>query len=392
MTRRGTRPAPAEASAADLVQPPPRTALLEERAKVAAGMKGWKPAREVLKRVRALPTIFPGFDQGTRVGGLPLGRIMTIHGPSNEGKSVMALGLMLSFLRQNQFVAHVDAERTTSITWVEMLMAGQADNPLYLAMRPTCFEEVDDSVRSFLSNIQSAKRSGAMPADATGLVVVDSIRKLVPRDLMRKLLKEGTDKVGADGMRGRGAQHRAAIVAQWLDELVPMLDDSGCAMLLIARETEDPEADANDRKYGNDYRVTGGKSIIYDASLVARIERAAWVYHGKEDDKQVVGERHRARIWKTKVGGKDDRHIDTYFHTSNGALVPEGFDRARDVVELAKEMGIIAGDAWLSFGRHKWQGRDQAVKRLGADPELLAEVEARVRAGFVLEGQEPVAE
>lgn len=379
---------------ADLVQPAPRTALLEQRAKVAGAMKGWKPARQVMKRVRALPTIFPGFDQGTRVGGLPLDRIILVHGPSNEGKTLFTLGLMLSFLRANNFVANVDAERTTPITWVEKLMAQEADNPLFLAMRPTCFEEVDDSVRSFLVNIMAAKKAGALPADATGIVVVDSIKKLTPRELLRRLLKDGVEKHGADGMRGAAGRQKAAILAQWLDELVPMLDDAGCSIVLIARETEDPMADANDRKYGTDYKVGGGKAPYFDASLVVRIERASWVYRGSKEDenRQVIGERHCARIRKTKVGGKEDRDIQTYFHSSNGLWVPEGFDRARDVVEIAKEMGVLAGDAWLSYGRHKWQGKDQAVKRLSADSELLAEVEARVRAGFALEGQEPVAE
>jgi RecA/RadA recombinase len=309
--------------------------------------------------------------------------------------TVFTLGLMLSFLQGNHFVAHVDSEMTTSITWCEKLMGGFADHPGYLAMRPSCMEEANDGVREFLTNIGAAKKNGVMPESTTGLVVIDSLRKLPPRNMLARLLKEGVDKHGADGMRGRGAQQRAAVNAQWLDELVPLLNQNGCGLVIVARETEDPDADPMARKFDtvDSVKIGGGKAVIYDASLVARIERAKWLYQGADEDKMVIGERHRVRVWKTKVGGKEDKVIDTYFHTSNGSIIPEGFDRARDVLELAREMGIVKGEgAWLRWGDRKWQGENNAVKRLTAEPDVLAELEAKVRTGFQVEGQAPEVE
>jgi RecA/RadA recombinase len=368
-------------------------AQLEAMSKIVAKMEGWQPARKILREVQSVETEFTQFDGGTRVGGLPIGRITTIHGPSNQGKTIFMMGLMLSFLKGNHFVAHIDTEMTTPITWCEKLMGAYADHPGYMAMRPKSFEEANDGVRACLTNFGEAKVKGLIPPTTSLIMGLDSLRKLVPLGLMSKLLKDGMKKHGADGMRGRGAQTRAALVAQWLDELVPLLADTGAALVIVARESEDPDADANDKLYGRDYIVGGGKSIIYDASIVARIERAKWVYQGTEDDKNVIGERLRVRIWKTKVGGKDDKTIDTFFHTSNGTFIPEGFDRARDILELARNMEIVKTEgSWLHWAGRKWQGENQAVKKLTSEPEVLAELEKLVRAGFVLEGDSGIRE
>lgn len=364
--------------------------------KVAEGMSLWRPARQVLRRVRALPTIFPLFDFGTRVGGLPLDRAITIHGPSNEGKTIFTLGLILSFLKTQNFVAYIDSEMTTPITWCEKLMSTYVDSPGYLALRPQCFEEAVEATKTFLTLIQKAKELGTMPADLCGLVVVDSVKKLVPRNLLEKLLSEGIDKHGIDGMRGRGAQYKAALNSQWLDSLVPLLHNAGSTAALVARESSNPDASADDRKYNrpNSYLIQGGGSIIYDASLVARVERDSWVMSSKDKDGKPIGERIRVQIWKTKVGGKEDKVINTYFHTSNGTFVPEGFDTPRDVLELAVTMEIVtlAGASYSFAGERIGQGMNQAVKRLHNQQELFNDIEKRVRAGFVIEGQEPELE
>lgn len=382
-------------SAADLVAPA-KNGRHEAMAKIAGQMKGWKPARQVLRKVEAVPTIFPSFDKGTHVGGLPLGRIITIHGPSGEGKTYFTLGLECSFLAGDHFVAHVDAEMTTPVTWVDKIMSQVADHPGYLASRPRNYEEVDDAVRSFLNNIGEAKSKGTISKETSGLVVVDSIRKLVPKALFAKLMsaKGGAKIFGIDGMSGRGAQHKAALHAQWMDEMVPLLESTNCSMVLIARETEDPEADANARKYGRAYKIGGGKSVIYDSSITARITRKSWVQKttGKQhadgsDVKEAIGERHQVEIWRTKVTVNEDKATKCFFHTSNGTFVPEGFDRARDVLELAREMQIVKGDASLSFdGKSLGRSENRSVLALANNPELLAEIEARVRAGFVIEG------
>lgn len=361
-------------------------------AAVASRFGSWRPARQVLVRVQAVPTIFPQFDHATRVGGLPLQRFALVHGPSSHGKTSFANGLGLSFLQRGHFFALVDAERTTPITWLERQMSDHADNPAFVAKRPSTYEETVDAVREFLTTIGNARAKGQIPKETSGLVVVDSMRKLVPRNILARLLKEGSDsaKGSIDGMGGRAAQIKAALNAAWLDELIGLLADTNCAMVAIARESEDVDADANARKYGTNYKVQGGKALTYESSLAMRVTRS-WVRDGNGEDTAVVGERHQVRIWKTKVEGKDDKHIDCHFHTSNGTIASEGFDRARDLVELGVELGVVKHDGkstWLSWSGVRWQGQNVAVKKLSADPAQLALLEEQVRAAMAKEREE----
>lgn len=352
---------------------------------IASRFDGWRPAAEVLTKVRAVPTIFPQIDRATRVGGWPIERIATVHGPSNAGKTALCHGLGLSFLERDHFYGFVDAEYTTPEAWLSALMGRYHNHPGFVAMRPRSFEQTVDAVRGFVETINEAREKGEIDRETSGLVVIDSIRKLIPERLLEKILKEGAEgkKGSVDGMSGRGAMYKAALQSQWLDELVPLLAKTGTGIVIIAREADDPTADARDVAFDTAWKVQGSKSLVYDASLVVRVTRAKWVSEGADDDQVVVGEKHLARIWKTKIGEKDDRHVDAYFHTSNGQAGPVGFDRARDVFELAVEHEIVVKKgAWFSLasGEALGQGATKAIATI-RERHLVA-LEAEVRAAF----------
>lgn len=379
-------------------------ARLAAMAKVAGKSAAFRPARQVLKRVRAVPTIFPGSDNMMRVGGWPIDRVVTLHGPSGHGKTQFAVGIGLSFLQRAHFFKFIDAERTTPITWIEKLFADFTDHVGFSAMKPKTYEDAVAEVRTWSNAIGDGKAKNVLPSDMTGVVVVDSIGKLTPRGFFDKIAraiaeedgeKKGrrpntkTVKIqgGTDGFGGRAGQIKAALHKGWLDELVPLMDDTGTAIVLITRESVDVEADFIARAQGRDWKVQGGKSVIYDASILARVEQFGWVYGPGPDDKKkpVFGERHRVSVTKTKIAGKEGKTQVGYFHSANGMLqgVPEGFDRARDVVTLGKSMGVVkASSSWLTWGKNRWNGENSATRALTAKPELLEQLEVVVRAKF----------
>lgn len=373
MVKRATRPVVGPAETRD---------RLDRMRGVAARFAGWRPAAQVLTRVRAVPTRFLQIDHAVRVGGWPLGRFATLHGPSNHGKTLLAHGLGLSFLERGHYFAFIDAEYTTPEDWLQKLMGEYAAHPGFVALRPRSFEETVDAVRGFADGIADARAKGEIDPDTTGVVVVDSMTKLTPSRLLAAIEKEGAagKKGSVDGAGGRAAQYKAALTKAWLDELTPLLAHAGIAMVGITRESDDPDADARDRQFDAAWKVVGGKALIYDASLVGRVTRDSWLYEGEE--RRVVGERHRVRFWKTKVGGKDGRHADAYFHTSNGVLCPEGFDLARDLAELAIAAGVVEqAGAWYRFGDGaKWNGEARFLAALRGDPSLVREIESQVRA------------
>lgn len=361
----------------------------------------WRPAVDVLRKVSGIATRFPQIDSITGIGGWPIERVSVVHGPSNEGKTLLVLGLGQSFLEAGGYFGLVDVELTTPEPWLATLMGDQRFNPKFVAIRPTTFEEAVLAARQFGAMVE-AERARTKNPNLTGLFAVDSMRKLNPKGLLDSMMKqaaagEGDAKPrgrfgkappkGIDGAGGRAAQIKAAMNAQWLDELVPLAMRSGIAVLLIARELGDDDDPFVQPTVG------GGKSLNYDASLRVRVTRSAvlTVDGGSDGKKMMIGEKHAVSIMKTKVAGKRERHPTAYFHTANGATedTREGFDRPRDVLKLAEKLGVVSlSGSWYAFDKKRLgQGEETAIHKLWKEPELCREIEAATRARFVLEGE-----
>lgn len=364
--------------------------------KIAGRFEGWRPATDVLVPVRGVQSVFVQVDSITKIGAWPIERVCLVHGPSNEGKTAFVHGLGLSFLQRGHYYAFIDAEHTTPVTWLRQLMKGFETHPGFVAMRPSSYEDTVDRVRKFCETIGEAKAKRELAEDTSGLIVVDSIRKLSPKRLLDTLFKEGSAEegrgafgrkkkaAGVDGMSGRAAQYKAALNAQWLDELVPLVAQTGTSVVIITRETEDTEADIFSSK---DFKIAGGKALIFDSSLVCRIVKVGNVVDGTGKEQKLYGERHAVEIHKTKIGTKDERTPVACFHTSNGKLVPAGFDRARDVIEIGIDAGIVEkSGSWYSHdGERLGQGEHAVVKTLTNDPERLRRIEEDVRRCFPVE-------
>jgi RecA/RadA recombinase len=370
---------PTEEGAADFAPPlPPKHPGARVFADLAASTESFRPARETLKRVRAVSTIFPDVDRKTRVGGWPIERVSLVHGPSAAGKTLLCHGVGLSFLRRGHMYNLIDAELTTPITWLDQLLGPHADSSAFLASRPHSYEQAVDDIRRVAEGLAEAREKERVAPDTSALFVVDSIRKLVPKDLMKRIARMGAEgeKGSVDGYGGGAARLKANLNASWLDELGPLMYRTGCAIILVGRESDDATADARDRQFGNDWKLTGGKALFFDSSLVVRVSLAGKVTVGGEDSKVVVGERHLVEIHKTKVSAKQDRVEKAYFHTTE-----RGFDRARDVLRLADEYGLVKkSGAWLSLDGHRFQGEARFAETVPAG--MLDELEAACRAKF----------
>jgi recombination protein RecA len=348
------------------------------------GDSPWKPASQVLTRVRAVKTIFVQFNRATRVGGYPIQRFTMLHGPSSHGKTTFAHGLGLSFLQQQHFYSLVDAEYTTPISWLEEIMGEYAHHPGFNAMRPESYEQTVTAVEDFMRKVADARdaEEDSLPSDTSALVVVDSMKKLIPQDIWKRIVQNDADtaKGSVDGMGGRMAQIQAAMNTAWLNRLTPLLDRTNTGLLAILRESEN----IGHSEYEPDYKVQGGKSVIYDSSLGMRVVLAGYIKDppGSKEGR-IIGERHRLILNKTKVAKKEDKGAVCYFHTSNGAMVPEGFDRARDVLELAREYGIVdLKGQWLTWRNCRWQGVNAAVRKLAQSDNALTMLQADVEARF----------
>lgn len=363
---------------------------------------GWPQASKIVKEVRAVPTCFVQLDAVTDVGGWPTDRFTLVHGPSNKGKSAFLLGLLASFVQRRHFASLIDAEGTTPAKWARELMGESFDSPLFRAMYPTTYEGTVDNVRAWCELVGNLRETGKVDRDTTGLIGLDSIRKLVPKRLLEKLMKEGSEGSqedeerskyrkktpgGIDGMGGRAAQYKAALNSAWMDELTLLLRQCGVGMVAIGREYANG-AKSTGFSSEPDYLLGGGQSLIFESSLRVRIADS---YQVTDGEKRLQGFEHFGEVHKTKIGAKAQRVPVFKFHTMAGD--GSGFDRARDVFDLAVERGVIEQrGSHFSFGDVKLgQGEERAIVALrggsnlsvpGGFVDLVDQVELKLRKTF----------
>jgi len=341
----------------------------------AAGDLGdWKPAVEVFDRITSVRTCLPGFNEAVRVGGLPVRRIHTVHGPTHGGKTAFVLALVKSFVERGYLAGYADAEHTLGQEFAAEMVADLQRYRNFLAIRPENYEQMISAGDRFL--LRSAEVRKKFP-DAKSILVVDSINKLVPKRELKNILKAGeADKKGADELaKGHHGRYRAALNQAWLDHLTPLVARADCAVLMIAQEREeDDPADF----FAETFKVKGGAALLFDASLVMRVMKAEPVWlpgTEKKSNDAICGWRHRVRIWKSKVGHMDGRYTDGLFHLSNGKLVGKGLDTARDAMVVGAKLGVLkTSGSWYSFGGKRWQGENGVVQGLASDRARLSKL------------------
>jgi RecA/RadA recombinase len=367
VSRRKATVAQQDPIAAGIVPPPKR--------KPIPLPKGWKKAADALDEDTAVRTIFPDFNRATRIGGLPVRRISTIHGPTHGGKTAFAFGLIKSFVDGDHYAALVDAEHATGGKFASELISDLAGRDNFMAMRPSNYEETMDAVNEFLTAVKVAKSDRP---ELRSICVIDSINKLVPAKELEKVRASGAEELA----KGHWGRVRAAMNQAWLDNLTPRLAAADCALVLIAQERDD-----NTDVWGkmDDWKIKGGRAIAFDASMLIRVSKSSPVFEPPGDKKQsnIVGFAHRVRVHKNKCGHMDGNYTDCVIHLSNGRFSPPGFDLARDAIHVAKQLGLVqVSGSWLTWQKRRWQGDTRAVQWLhGNAPqlyELLAEINAAV--------------
>ena len=380
----GPREATAEETAALASLPDPDhpgNGWSEKYIDAAGGIEGWGTAAEVLDLIESVRTVLPDFNRAVRVGGLPVRRIHTVHGPTHGGKTAFVLALLKSFADRGFLSGLIDAEHALGQKFASEMVAslGLATRPNFVAVRPENYEQTITLTDTFLDRAAASKKAHS---DAKSILVIDSINKLVPKRELEKILKQGmTDAKGAKELtKAHHGRYRAALNQAWLDQLTPKIARAECALVLIAQEREDHDS----TDFFQNFKVKGGAALLFDASLVIRVMKGQPLYlpggaslKGEEKNAAICGFSHRVRIWKSKVGHMEGRHSDCFFHLSNGKLPgsPPGLDISRDAVKVGVGLGLVKqSGAWYSYRGRRQQGENKAVSYLNRNSLVLVEL------------------
>ncbi len=290
-------------------------------------------------QVSAVSTGSLTLDLALGIGGVPRGRIIEIYGPESSGKTTVALHIIAEVQKLGGEAAFIDAEHALDPQYAKAL--GVNINEL-LVSQPDCGEDA-------LEITEALVRSGAVDA-----IVVDSVAALVPQQ-----------EIDGD----MGASHvglQARLMSQALRKLAGAIAKTNCVVVFINQLREKVGV-----VYGNPEVTTGGKALKFYASVRIDIRKAESLKNGTES----YGNRVRAKVVKNKVA-------PPFRVAEFDILFGKGISKSGELLEIGVELEIFnKSGSWFSYnGERMGQGKDNARKYLEEHPELMEEVEKKIKS------------
>ena len=289
--------------------------------------------------IEAIPTGALSLDMALGIGGLPRGRIIEIYGPESSGKTTLALHVVAEAQKEGGEAAFIDAEHALDPVYAKKLGV-DIDN--LIVSQPDTGEQA-------LEITESLVRSGALD-----VIVVDSVAALVP-------------KAEIDGDMGDSHMGlQARLMSQALRKLAGAINKSKTVLIFINQLREKIGV-----MFGNPETTTGGRALKFYASVRLDIRKAENI----KQDGEIKGSRTRVKVVKNKVA-------PPFREAEFDIVYGEGISIAGNILDMAVNMDIIEkSGSWFSYnGERIGQGRENVKKYLKENPEILDEVESKVRS------------
>lgn len=307
--------------------------------------------RAVIK-INAIPTGSISLDVALGIGGIPQGRISEIFGPESSGKTTLALHIIAEAQKRGGLAAFIDAEHALDAEYAKNL---GVDTDNLLISQPDTGEQA-------LEITETLVRSNALD-----VVVVDSVAALVPR----------AEIEGEMGDAQMGLQAR--LMSQAMRKLSGAISKSKSCVIFINQIREKIGV-----MFGNPETTTGGRALKFYASVRIDVRRVASIKSGDS----IVGNRTRAKVVKNKVAPPfREGNFDIMYGT--------GISKEGELLDLAVNENVIdKSGTWFSYGEERLgQGRENVKKVLQENPDLLQEIEKKVREKLgLIKTDETVAE
>ena len=299
--------------------------------------------------IETVPTGSLSLDLALGVGGVPKGRIIEIYGPESSGKTTVALHMIAEVQKRGGIAGFIDAEHALDPVYAKNI--GVDIDELYISQ--------PDSGDQALEITETMVRSGAID-----IIVVDSVAALVPKQEIEGDM--GDTHVGL----------QARLMSQALRKLTPVISKSNCVVIFINQLREKVGV-----MFGNPETTTGGRALKFYSSVRMDVRRTETLKQGGE----MVGNHVRVKIVKNKIAPPfKEAEFDIMFG--------KGISREGDILDLATKIDLVnKSGAWYAYNGEKiGQGRENAKSYLTAHPEIMEEIEEKVRAhyGIGAEGQE----
>lgn len=285
-----------------------------------------------------------GLDIAVGIGGLPRGRIVEIYGPESSGKTTVALHSVAEAQKNGGIAAFIDAEHALDPVYARALGV-DVDN--LIISQPDTGEQALEIAEALI-------RSGAID-----IIVVDSVAALVPRAEIEGDM--GDSHVGL----------QARLMSQALRKLTGSIKKSNCVAIFINQLREKVGI-----MFGNPETTTGGRALKFYSSVRLDVRKIDTI---KQGDK-VLGSRTRVKVVKNKVA-------PPFKQAEFDIMYGEGISKVGDLLDIASDIDIVKkSGAWYSYNDTKLgQGRENVKKFLQDNPDLIKEIDEKVRHYYKLD-------
>ena len=291
--------------------------------------------------VEAIPTGALSLDIALGIGGVPRGRIIEVFGPESSGKTTLALHVIAEAQKMGGEAAFIDAEHALDPVYAKKLGV-DIDN--LIVSQPDTGEQA-------LEITEALVRSGALD-----VIVVDSVAALVP-------------KAEIDGDMGDSHMGlQARLMSQALRKLAGAINKSKTVLIFINQLREKIGV-----MFGNPETTTGGRALKFYASVRMDIRKIENI----KQDGEVIGNRVRVKVIKNKVA-------PPFREAEFDVLYGKGISKEGNIFDMAVNLDIIQkSGSWFSYdGNRICQGRENGKRWLVEHPDMLAEVDKKVRDNF----------
>ena len=296
--------------------------------------------------VETVPTGSLSLDIALGLGGVPKGRIIEVYGPESSGKTTVVLHMVAEVQKRGGIAGFIDAEHALDPAYAKNI--GVDIDNLYISQ--------PDNGEQALEIAETMVRSGAID-----IIIIDSVAALVPRAEIEGEM--GDSHVGL----------QARLMSQALRKLTSIINKSNVIVIFINQLREKVGI-----MFGNPETTTGGRALKFYSSIRMDVRRIESLKQGGE----VVGNRTRIKVVKNKIAPPfKDAEFDIMFG--------KGISREGDILDLAAKEGIVVkSGAWYAYNDNKiGQGRENAKTYLMENPEVMNEIEQKVREFYNIGGE-----
>lgn len=298
-----------------------------------------------IEEMEVIPSGSVTLDLALGVNGYPKGRIIEIYGPESSGKTTLAIHAIAECQKAGGIAAFIDAEHAFDQFYAQKL--GVNVNELLISQ--------PDNGEQALEIADNLIRSGAVD-----LVVIDSVAALTPK----------AEIEGEMGDSQMGLQAR--LMSKALRKLTGSISKAKCTCIFINQLREKIGV-----MFGNPETTTGGNALKFYASVRIDIRRASQIKDGEE----IIGNHIKVKVVKNKVA-------PPFRKAEFDIMYGEGISKVGEIIDLGVEFNILKkSGSWFSYGETRLgQGRDAVKSIIGDNPELMEELEAKIKEAL---GQNP---